>query len=361
VSDLDAATATGPTALAERRQIWLDGARGTVLAVMLVTPAFGPAESQRWFRHSPWDGLTVSDLVFPAFLFLSGGSLWFLLRNGWTPTIGRRLIRRFIALMVLGLVYNAWDLGADLSTLRVTGVLQTIAVSGGLAAIVLRLTSARPRAVASVATVITIAWSALVFADCERCNPVFWIDQALLADRHLYRQGTLGYDPEGVGQMLAATALVLFGWLATTVLVAARDLRRPAGLLGVFVVAAVLTGLVDDPNKRLGNASYVLAASAAAYALMMLYQRTERYGAARAAQSAFAVLGQNALVVFIGERFINASLARTTVGGEPAHAWITDRLAVSAHMSGVVIGLLVLTTMYAVTLTMKALRWRVVL
>lgn len=362
----------------EGRQGWLDAARGTVLAVMLLTPAFGPANAQRWFRHSPWDGVTISDLVFGSFLFLSGASLWFLLRNGFSPTLVRRLVKRFVALMVLGMLYNSWPTGADLGEVRITGVLQTIGVAGALAAGVIAVTRARPTLVATVAAGITVLWTVVVSRSCTpRCSPMFWLDQAVLPDRHLYRAGRLGYDPEGVGPMLIATALVLFGWLVNLVLQTHRERLTLLAPPAMFAVAGSVLWLLAAPNKRLATGAYTMIVALVATAVMYAWWAAERRSRCHRHQRrsrggwwttvvpgavvATSVLGQNALVVFMSERFINASLVSTNVNGQPAWKWLATSLGVAETWSGVVVSGLVFGAVYAITAIMWRMHWRIVL
>ena len=356
-----------------RREPWLDAARGTVLAVMLLTPAFGPATAQRWFRHSPWDGLTVSDLIFGSFLFLSGASLWFLLRKGISQIVVLRLVKRFLALMVLGLLYNAYPTGADLASLRFTGVLQTIAVSGALGAVAIWATSGRRSWLLVVAIAIIGLWTMAVARGCDpTCSAMFWLDTALIPKAHLYQQGQLGYDPEGIGPMLIGTALVILGWISMSLF----SQQDEGGLepwvllipLGAFAGAALALWLIAEPNKRLATGAYAFIIATVAYALMLGLRTADRRATGPIAsrlvggyEAAAAVLGVNALVVFIGERFINASLAATEVDGQPAWQWVAARLGASEAMSGVVVAIFVFLIIYLVTLVMKMLQWRVVL
>ena len=59
-------------------------------------------------RHAEWNGLTVADLVFPAFVFLLGSSLWLSIdkqqRTGLSVTTTVvRLVRRALVLVLIGL------------------------------------------------------------------------------------------------------------------------------------------------------------------------------------------------------------------------------------------------------------------
>ncbi|MFZ1491577.1 MAG: heparan-alpha-glucosaminide N-acetyltransferase domain-containing protein [Ilumatobacteraceae bacterium] len=344
------------------RSLYIDAARGLLLAVMLVTPAFGEGDAYPWLHHSPWDGLTVSDFVFPAFMFLSGFSLWFLTRRGFSAKVVRRLVKRVIALIVAGLVYNAWDTGADLTNLRFTGVLQTIGIAGGLGAIVIWATRGRRLPVAAVTAVIVMGWGVLVGRPCEgRCSPMFWLDRAIVNDQHLYRGAASGIDPEGVGQMLIAVALVLLGWIAATLLEGERNLLRTWLYAAGLGAAGLIAMTVVDPNKRLATPSYVAITAAAALTLLLVCRALEHLPVGKQLCWTASVLGINSLVVYMGERFVNGALQHTTVDGRPAHEWLADVLNASPDRAGLAIGFSVLVALWLVTAAMKALQWRIAL
>jgi len=106
---------------------WL--ARGVAVAGMLVVeqlPA-GPG-GYPWLRHALWNGWTGADLVFPAFLFLVGISVDQLVGRRGRAGLWR-LVKRAVALIVVGVLFNAWAAdGADFAQARWPGVLQRIGV-----------------------------------------------------------------------------------------------------------------------------------------------------------------------------------------------------------------------------------------
>src|SRR5689334_24186203 len=98
------------------------GASLVWLAVLVLTPTTG------WGGHSAWWGWRPDDAFFPAFLLISGVGLAYQTRDRYPWP---RLARRFVILVLLGILLNAWlGDGADLSTLRYPGVLQRIAIVG---------------------------------------------------------------------------------------------------------------------------------------------------------------------------------------------------------------------------------------
>jgi predicted acyltransferase len=116
----------------------LDVVRGLAVAGMVVVEqTVGPPPSYPALRHASWFGWTAADLVFPAFLVVVGTSLAFSLHRPVTWELVRRLAKRAVALLVVGVLFNAWSGdGASFDHLRVPGVLQRIAIAGLVAAVI---------------------------------------------------------------------------------------------------------------------------------------------------------------------------------------------------------------------------------
>src|SRR5262249_23162600 len=104
--------------------------------------------------HSPWDGWTPTDLIFPSFLFIVGVSIAFAFARYLGPAPPPRLVylrvaRRVVILFGLGLVLNAlncipwWH---TLINVRIPGVLQRIAVVYGMASLLALRTTPRQQA-----------------------------------------------------------------------------------------------------------------------------------------------------------------------------------------------------------------------
>ncbi|MFP5580108.1 MAG: heparan-alpha-glucosaminide N-acetyltransferase domain-containing protein [Acidimicrobiia bacterium] len=356
--------------MVERRRLRsVDAFRGLVLAFMVLTPATGGPEHFSLLRHAEWDGATPSDLLFPTFLVTSGISLSFLLRPPTTGAVRRRLVRRTVLLVLVGLAYNAYGTsGFDLSALRFTGVLQTIGISGAVAAIVVlalrrRGGEDRAGAIAAVAGLVTVAyWAAMEWlapcAPVERCSPLFGIDRRVLGPAHTYAGGELGFDPEGIAVTVAASALVLVGYLGG-LLVRRSALSVPRFVPPVLLLGGAAAGagvLVEGSvafNKRLLSSSFVLLAAGVALLAFAVVAVTldlpfpvRQLERVRAVGSLPAIaLGRNALVVFLLERLLLQTARFAHVGDQTAQDWALDWLPVGrpgVHLvyTGAVLGLI---------------------
>ncbi|KAL6842921.1 hypothetical protein ACP4OV_027234 [Aristida adscensionis] len=119
-----------------RRLVSLDVFRGITVALMIIVDDVGglvPAIS-----HSPWDGVTLADFVFPFFLFMVGVSLAFAYKRVPNKALAtRKAVVRGAKLFFIGLLlqggffHSIHDLtyGVDILKIRFMGVLQRIAIS----------------------------------------------------------------------------------------------------------------------------------------------------------------------------------------------------------------------------------------
>ncbi len=412
---------------ARRRVRAVDVLRGVVLATMLLTPITGENGSYPLLAHAEWNGFTVSDAVFPAFLVTSGASLAFLIRpRGPRPDpaavtvahaasrgerqraillrVGRgirarsvslstirRLLRRLLALVVIGLLYNALGQPWDIGTIRVTGVLQTIGVSGFIAAVVvllLRLVTRSVIPVIGVAVALPLLYGRSLAAaarDCTRpaanCSPWFDLDVAVFGAGRVYRMGEVGFDPEGIAVMVVASSLVLFGYVAGTAFVG-RDVTWWRLLLilaggGLLIWAGLAGDGIQPINKRLHTPAFTfLAAGIPVAALAVLgalldlplMRRAPRL-LSRAVEAVrvvashpFQTLGQNALVVYVLEHAAITVIASTMVEeGRTLRRELLESLPVDGDRRHLAFTAILLGGMLVVTYVMRLLRWRVAL
>lgn len=354
---------------------------------MLVTPAGGDAKDYPLLRHAHWDGWTFSDLIFPAFLVTSGASLAFLLRPPTSRAVKLRLVKRVIALVVIGVLYNAFGGPFDLSAVRLTGVLQLIGLSGGLAALVVLVSRRRDGTdrvgvLAGVAVVVVGSYGVALASAADRCeqpdwcNPLHAFDQRVVGDVHTYGGEGVQHDPEGVLVVVAASSLVLAGYIVGQHL----RLNGPSGatvlwLLGAGVVL-VLLGLgldvVQPINKRLHTPAFSsFAAGVATLGIAVfawLFDRSLRWReeigetVRSVVTLPFTTLGRNALVVFLAERILTTMAAQTKVGDGTLQDWILENwIPYDGSTAYLAYGFLLLTVILLITGAMRALRWHVAL
>ena len=329
-----------------RRVASLDAFRGFAIASMVLVN--NPGDWRHLhppLAHAPWHGWTFTDLVFPFFLFAAGAAMAISIDRrrkagpGEGPSM-RDLARRAAVIFAVGLALNAIP-AFDLSTLRVPGVLQRIALCVQAAAPLALHASSRGVALAIVALLVTYAVPMLLVpvagADgvvaAGRLEPgqdfAAWIDRAVL-DGHLWSQSRT-WDPEGLWSTLPAIASLLFGVLAGRALLRAGDgLGTSGALLAAGGIALALGLLLDATlmpiNKNLWTVSYCifmtgwsLVAFATFHAAMDASPGAVRM-AARKVLLPFTIFGMNALFIFALSGLIARLLGAIRVGGEDAKA-----------------------------------------
>src|ERR671914_515372 len=130
------------------RLVSLDVFRGLTIAGMILVnnpgtwgAIYDPLE------HAAWHGWTPTDFVFPFFLFIVGVSIALALARraeagGPKRDLYLKIVRRTLIIFALGLVLAGFP-SYDLSTIRIPGVLQRIAVCYLLASVIFLKTSWR--------------------------------------------------------------------------------------------------------------------------------------------------------------------------------------------------------------------------
>src|ERR1700727_2930954 len=252
------AVSTAPQTMVNpaRRWVSLDVARGITIAFMILVNNGGSGKySYSQLEHRAWNGWTLTDLVFPSFLFIAGISIVFsndscMARGESKTTLRLHVLKRAVILFLLGLVVNGFPL-FHLGTLRIYGVLQRIAICFLLASL-LYLWNSRAWIAASTAVVallgywilmrwvpipgIGVATHSVPLLDPNQ-NWVAYLDRKLLYGR-LY-EGVR--DPEGLLSNIPAMGTILFGVLTGI------WLRRPTsastkalGFLGASISGVVL-------------------------------------------------------------------------------------------------------------------------
>jgi predicted acyltransferase len=283
---------------------------------------WGTPEGTRFaqqFSHVDWEGFRFYDLIFPLFLFLVGAVLPFSLRKYQTSDHPKsialaRVARRVVLLFLLGLVYNNL-LQFRFDTLRVTGVLQRIAICYGIAATIFLLTKVRTQVILFVAILLGY-WAILMFVPSPESRAGDLAKETNLAgylDRH-YLPGKIyqsfyGYgDNEGLLSTIPAAATALLGVLAGHWLLSDRARwTKPVGLaaMGLACLGLGIGWSRDFPIiKILWTSTYVLVAGGWSLLLLALFYTIIDVIKLRAWAFFFVVIGVNANTIYVASHFI---------------------------------------------------------
>ena len=189
-------------------------------------------------EHADWNGWTPTDLIFPAFLFMVGVSMTLSFASRVSRGVSRgalaiHVVRRSALIFAIGLFLNGFP-SFDMSTIRIMGVLQRIAVCYLVAGLLYLLLSrgkagadanARARSkfamIAGIAVILLAGyWALLKFVPVpgygaghlgKDDNLGAYIDRTLMGG-HLWSE-SMTWDPEGLLSTLPAIATLLIGIL----------------------------------------------------------------------------------------------------------------------------------------------------
>jgi predicted acyltransferase len=302
--------------LAAGRLLSLDVFRGITIAGMILVNNPGPSGKVYWpLEHAAWHGWTPTDLIFPFFLFIVGVSitLAFARRVGQEGVSPRELywkvLRRTVLIYACGFLLAGFPF-FNLYTIRLSGVLQRIAVCYFCAAIIFLKTNWRTQSLIAAALLL-LYWGVSVFiaapgfaaGDLSKEGSIAsFVDRVVLGE-HIWKGGGRIYDPEGLLSTIPAIATTLTGVLAGHWLRARREAYEKVAGLFVAGVVCVVAGWMWNAwfpiNKALWTSSYVVFTTGMALQLLAFcywlvdLKRYKRWALP------FVIFGTNALAVFV--------------------------------------------------------------
>ncbi|HEX8602018.1 MAG TPA: DUF5009 domain-containing protein [Pseudoduganella sp.] len=333
-----------PPALPSRRNLALDVFRGLTLALMIVVNTPGSWSTlYAPLAHAPWHGFTLTDLVFPSFLFVVGGALRLSMRKfagqgdaAFMKTVFRRGALIFLCgfLLYWFPFFQPDGTLAPLGTTRVMGVLQRIGLCYLCAAIVVRyggIRGALAFAVAALPGYWGILWH---FGDYTLAgNAVRAVDIAVLGAPHMYGGDGIPFDPEGILSTLPAIVNVLAGYLAIAWLEhKGRTIAAVTALLAAGAACLLMAYGWDAAlpiNKKLWTSSYVLCTVGWDLLILAALVSAIDLGGLRAGLPFFEIFGKNTLFIYLLSSVAVTILARVRVGGTSLYQWLYEMLFLS--------------------------------
>jgi len=258
------------------RFIALDIFRGATMALMVIVNTPGTwAYVYSPFRHAQWHGCTLTDLVFPFFLFIIGVSMRFSFDKYDICKYGplfNKIIFRTITIFIIGLLLNAFPFirqDWDWSSFRILGVLQRIALAYFFASfIVLRFDV---KGIVNISFILLVGYWITLMAYgwysgqdpyALKTNLILVVDQFLLGESHLYGGTGIQFDPEGLLSTIPSVVTVLIGFLVGTMIKTTNDhednAQRMAVLGSLLIIIGWLWGFIFPINKQIWTSSYVL-------------------------------------------------------------------------------------------------------
>ncbi len=281
--------------------------------------------------HVEWHGLAHHDTIFPLFLFIAGISFPFSLSkqlgNGKTEAaIIRKIIRRGVTLVLLGLLYNGLLGHLNFAEARYASVLARIGLAWMFGALIFMHTSWKARVWITAALLIGY-WLLVGFipapdaggADIYSAQGslVGYVDRILLPGRIYY--GNI--DPEGILGLIPAIGTALLG-MFTGEWVKRKNISENKKVLGmviagiVWLVIGLIWSTVFPINKKMWTSTFVLVVAAYSILMFALFYWIIDVKNCRGWILFFTVIGMNSITIYLAQAFINFSYtARKLFGG----------------------------------------------
>jgi predicted acyltransferase len=327
----------------KKRYLSLDVFRGLDIALMIIVNSPGKeATTFAPLLHAKWHGFTLTDLVFPTFLFIVGNSMSFsmpLYETLSNKIFFSKVIKRTLIIFLLGFLmywFPFFDSSGlkPLSDTRIFGVLQRIALCYCFASVVLRFFNTKGVVIFSVLALLTYQAALITFGDLTLAgNAVLKLDAWLIGESHMYHGNGIAFDPEGLLSTLPAIVNIIGGYLAGSFLQKKgqnyKTIARMTVLGGILIVLALGWDLFFPINKKLWTSSFVLLTigldlmvlSVLVYVLDIL-KKTKW-------ASFFEIFGKNPLFIYLLSELLVITLYQFTIKGNSAYDWIADTLFIS--------------------------------
>ena len=260
----------------QQRYLSLDVFRGLAVAVMIVVNSLGSFDTA-WspLLHASWHGFSLTDLVFPTFLFVTGNAIYFSMQKYEAMGSGavlRKIFKRSVAIFLIGYImywfpfFNITETGEyvfrPLSNTRILGVLQRIALCYAIAALVIHYFKAQGAVWYIGISLIFFTFVQWAFGDFTlQGNIGHKIDMMILGAQHLYQGEGQPFDPEGILSTIPSVVNVLAGYLtARFISQKGNGYETIAKLMiagAILLLAAQWGDLFIPINKKLWTISYV--------------------------------------------------------------------------------------------------------
>jgi len=285
----------------------LDVFRGLTMASMVMVNNAGDwTNVYAPLRHAEWHGWTFTDMVFPFFLWIVGVAM--------TLSTARRVergenksdliahaFRRAAIIFAIGLLLNGFP-HYNLSTIRIPGVLQRIAICYLIATLIFLYTNWKGQ-LAAIAGCLASYWAMMAPWGYGKGSTFAQYVDGLYLKGHMYG-ATKTWDPEGIVSTLPAIGTALFGFLCGHLLRAGlTDTAKAlwmAGIGAALTIAGLITDAWQPINKQLWTVPYTMLMAGLAFLVFgACYYIVDVRGLRGRWTKPLVIMGMNAMAVYI--------------------------------------------------------------
>ena len=238
------------TANTPKRLLALDILRGITIAGMILVNNPGSwGHVYTPLEHAAFNGLTPTDLVFPFFMFIMGISTYISLRKynfTYSHATLRKIVKRTVVIFCIGLFLNllaksVFTHHLNFEELRYLGVMQRLAIGYGVTSLV-AIRVKHKYFPAIILVTLAVYFLLLAMGDgfnLSATNIVARFDVWALGTSHMYHDGGMAFDPEGLLSTLPAVCHVMVGFYCGKLLFSAKD--NDEKIQRLFLVGTILT------------------------------------------------------------------------------------------------------------------------
>jgi predicted acyltransferase len=308
---------------AGNRLVALDAFRGLTMAFMvLVNDAGDGRHVYAPLRHAEWNGWTLTDVVFPSFVWIVGVAMTLSLAKRIAAGVSRgalfgQTFRRALILYVLGLIVYAAP-AFNLSTQRLLGVLQRIAICYLCAAAIYLTTGLRGQ-ILWITGLLTGYWLLMALypvpgfgaghLDVEG-NFAHYVDRVVLGAHNYHSTRT--WDPEGIVSTLPAIATALFGILCGRVLGLEKKLSERILWMAAIGVALIAAGEICNIwlpiNKKLWTTSFSLFMAGLDFVLLGIFLWVVDVRGHKRFVKPLVIIGLNPITIYMISELLDEAL-----------------------------------------------------
>lgn len=327
-----------------QRYLSLDVLRGLTIALMVLVNTPGSWSSiYAPFKHASWHGFTLTDLVFPTFLFVVGNAMSFSMRKFKEKTDAiflQKVFKRTLLIFGIGLFLSAfpffhWENGQlttdNLSGMRIMGVLQRIALCYLFASLMVRYLSLKGVAVLSVALLFAYWGIMYYFGDpaapfSMHGNAALKFDLLIFPPDNLWTGFGFPFDPEGLLSTLPAIVSVIGGYFAGIFIQKSGNTMQTVWKMVIAGIVLLILGqiwnMVFPINKAIWTSSFVLFAIGWDLLLIAALILIIEVASIKNWTYFFQVFGKNPLFIFVMSGVFVILMGLIRVGGTSLKGWI---------------------------------------
>ncbi|MFD2202859.1 acyltransferase family protein [Shivajiella indica] len=331
----------------QERYLALDVLRGLTIALMIVVNTPGSWSSMYGpFMHAPWHGFTITDLVFPTFLFVVGNAMSFSMKKMEKMSQGvflKKVFKRTALIFLIGWGLNAfpfYDYSPETgyaminwADVRLLGVLQRIALCYMLASLILYYFGKRGAIVYSIVALLGFWGVMYFFGDASapyslEGNAVLKLDLWLIGAKNLYMGEGMPFEPEGILSTFPSVVNVIAGFFAGKFIQQLGNNSKTVKNLILWAVGLIIVCLVWDMafpiNKKLWTSSYVLLTVGLDLVLLAVLIMLIEVWNMKSWTYPFEVFGRNPLILYVLSGVVITIFYSINIGNQSLKGFIYE-------------------------------------